>query len=303
METPFSTFVTAFLPEKYGAVGDGVTDDYTALTACIAACPNGGRVYLSRTYATSQKISINKPITVSGTWGRLFSSTSYGSGIVPTSAGAQVAMGTLVEVSGSYARLEGVRVSGLTGTTADGTIGIRFVGTSGTHCHAAKLVNCYVEYFGTGISLGAYSDHISTHQSEITNNYDGVLIEVNNQFDYAFIDTLMTGNAHASVFLTLNTTVENLLFLRSHLGFGQYGILQDSASTSGGIAQLDLIASPIESVSQQFINICKGGGIRVRGGYWVWSGTPAKTAITVGQLVYGAIDIGYCDELRQRERQ
>lgn len=61
--------------EEHGAVGDGVTDDFAAITAAIAACPAGGEVVFraGKTYGIAQTIELDKMVRlrgegVSGTW-------------------------------------------------------------------------------------------------------------------------------------------------------------------------------------------------------------------------------------------
>lgn len=52
----------------YGALGDGVTDDYAAITAAIAACPPGGVVYFpAGVYMISNQISLPPRVTLQGT--------------------------------------------------------------------------------------------------------------------------------------------------------------------------------------------------------------------------------------------
>lgn len=57
-----------YQPEKYGAEGDGVTDDAAAFRAMINAIPaRGGRVQLmSKTYLINSSIIVNKPIIFVG---------------------------------------------------------------------------------------------------------------------------------------------------------------------------------------------------------------------------------------------
>lgn len=53
---------------KYGAVGDGTTNDQTAITNAIAATPVGGVLYFPEgTYLVSTTVSVNKAITIQGT--------------------------------------------------------------------------------------------------------------------------------------------------------------------------------------------------------------------------------------------
>lgn len=57
-----------YMPEKYGAVGDGVTDDAAAFQAMINAMPaQGGRVHLmSKTYLIGSTVIVNKSILFDG---------------------------------------------------------------------------------------------------------------------------------------------------------------------------------------------------------------------------------------------
>lgn len=56
-------------PEQFGAVGDGVTDDYAAFQACITAAQNGVYGYISlaaKNYKINQTLVITKPLTIIG---------------------------------------------------------------------------------------------------------------------------------------------------------------------------------------------------------------------------------------------
>ena len=49
----------------YGAIGDGVTDDYAAIVACIAALPEGGKViFPAKTFYLSSEIIVTKDIII-----------------------------------------------------------------------------------------------------------------------------------------------------------------------------------------------------------------------------------------------
>jgi hypothetical protein len=79
--------------------------------------------------------------------------------------------------------------------------------------------------------------------------------------------------------------VENVSFIRTHLGFSPYGIVQDSTSSGDGFAGISMVASPIEQVTQQHICIVNGGNITVDSAcYWVWSGQPATVPFQITGL-------------------
>ena len=94
-----TTYVAGVMPEKYGAVGDGVTDDTTALASALAA----GTVVLldpAKTYLTTQ---------VSIPAGKTLRSMNGGRATIKAAAGIAC---PVVLVEGSGSTLEGVRVDG-----------------------------------------------------------------------------------------------------------------------------------------------------------------------------------------------
>jgi len=59
------------LPEDYGAVGDGVTDDYVALNNCLIAAMSGApnttpHIDMSRRYRSSGTLTITSPVRITG---------------------------------------------------------------------------------------------------------------------------------------------------------------------------------------------------------------------------------------------
>jgi parallel beta-helix repeat protein len=68
-----STYLTAFLPEKYGAVGDGIADDGPGLLAASAAAATfGGTLWLSpKNYKVTSTLVLADGVKVAGT-GRIF---------------------------------------------------------------------------------------------------------------------------------------------------------------------------------------------------------------------------------------
>lgn len=63
--------------EAYGAVGDNLTDNYTAIMATINACPEGGIVYFPMgQYRISQTIVLDKPVTLRGSYAPRWSYSS-----------------------------------------------------------------------------------------------------------------------------------------------------------------------------------------------------------------------------------
>jgi hypothetical protein len=74
--------------EWFGAVGDGVTDDYAPITSAITAAPSGSILsFMAKTYKTSP-LTITKAITLKGTRGPAYGTTG-GSGTVLSAIGDQ----------------------------------------------------------------------------------------------------------------------------------------------------------------------------------------------------------------------
>lgn len=86
---------------SYGALGDGVADDTTAITAAIAATPAGGSLYFPvGTYRVTSALALNRSITLLGA----------GRGAV-IQQGATVSANTIT-VSADYANVRNLRVRG-----------------------------------------------------------------------------------------------------------------------------------------------------------------------------------------------
>lgn len=63
--------------QAYGAVGNNATDNYAAITAAIAACPEAGVVYFPPgVYRISQTITLDRPVTLQGTYAPRWSYSS-----------------------------------------------------------------------------------------------------------------------------------------------------------------------------------------------------------------------------------
>ncbi len=169
--------------------------------------------------------------------------------------------------------------------------------TFGANSHQSKIFDCHISQFAVGLNNGTGSDHITAHSCEIAGNYDNVLFDNGNLFDYAFFDCNLTGAAHASARLFgPNTSTQNLLFSRTHLGFSPYGLVQDATASGDGYAGVRFVGSPIESITRQHICIVNGGSITVDPScYWGWDNTDVeKPALTAFQIT-GLQDFGPID--------
>lgn len=272
--------------KDYGAKGDSITDDYSAITAAIAGCPLGSTLFFPQgTYMTSREILLNRNINLLGVGISRNSGTRLNSGSIIrfTSNAAQNAATALLRVTASFGDIESIALFGR--GSAQGSKGL-YYDDGGVNTNARKVL---VEGFGAGIYQGFHSNHNHFDSCLVSGNVDAVVFGAGNCFDFSYIACNLTGNTNASVRLEGDAGVVNVTFFRCHLGFGPYGIVQDATLTGNGYAGLTLIDSPIEYVSQQHINIVNGGNIRIEGGYWVWNGTPANPAFQIRQVNSGPI--------------
>jgi hypothetical protein len=279
--------------DGFGAKGQGASvNDLPALQAAYAACGVGDTIYAgSKTYGLGGQFHITaaKPITLRGNgWSQTLDSFStVGTRFVPTTALDQGSLESLIKISGSYAVLRDFAVEGK-GATA-GASGVLVTGIPGKHAHGNTLDRLAIFGFEHGLLHGAYSDHTTMIGGRSAGNNHGVGLAKDNHFDFFHSGVLLDGNVTSSVHLIGDAASVNSTFVRCHLGFSKYGILQDDTASGNGFTGLTLIDSPIESVSEQMMKIAYGGNIRVEGGYWLWNGTPAKAAFSIGVVNQGPV--------------
>lgn len=146
--------------KDFGAVGDGVADDYAAITAAIAALPigtsttyGGGTIYFpGGKYKCSSSITHPERVTLKGD-GRFSSIINY--------TGNAVAITT--PVSGNRFMLEDLCIRGNDGT---GLIGYRIQGS----CTNLETKNVRIEKFTTcGYNLTGTANNITIINPEVTN--------------------------------------------------------------------------------------------------------------------------------------
>ena len=173
--------LTPYLNAKtgYGAVGDGVADDTTAIKNCITAAVAAGKgVYLpAGTYKITTSLSLPAGSTLQGDgmwWTELiFSSTSSG-GIV---------------ANGSNTKVRDLYVKGSQSTRATG-----YHGLAGWWGSGSWIENVWIEQTTTGAWIGDYAS--------ASNLTDGLMLR-NCRFRNCFADGVNCAQG------TLNTAVEN----------------------------------------------------------------------------------------------
>jgi hypothetical protein len=162
-----SMFVTGVFPEKYGAVGDGVTDDTTALASALAA----GTVVLldpAKTYLASV-VSIPAGVTLR--------SKNGGKATLKAKAGITAAF---VRVEGSNSGLINVIVDGnVANQTSTAAVGVWVNYAAGTVSGMTVRNNEIKNLFGDGMRvLGAHSDVTIEGNYIHDGNGQGITVQV-----------------------------------------------------------------------------------------------------------------------------
>lgn len=277
----------------YNVQDHGVTpgaDGYTALTALIAAVPEGSELFFppaASAYLFSAQIMINRKMSLRGNWNRDSATGAFGSILSPTTSGVQGGMESLICVNAAGVLIEGLALVGKNNATS---IGILAAGATGRTSHNLQVRRCLSYQFATGISMGKNADHVTCYDS-VFGGTDSVRMAVNNLFDFAFIDCDLTGALNSSVLVEDTANVDNVLFLRTHLGFSPWGIYQPT-QTSGGIVGLTMIASPIEQVTSGHITLYGYGNWLIDSScYWTWTtgATSTHPMLDVVQVSAGGI--------------
>lgn len=286
--------VLDFIPKsEWGTIAAG-TSSYDCATAfnnaiAYAILLGAGTVTVPPgIYNVGSKISITSPMSLVGSWGQYTGGSVRGSRLVFSDT-VMSSIGTAIEIASDWVCLRGIAISGV--GKVSGSNGVRTVGTSGDYNHAFQMDRCAVFGFETGLNIGSYTDHPTVKSSYLSNNTYGMTIEPNNHHDIHVLDSYLDNNTISGVRILNGATTQNFVGVRTHFGFGQYGIYMDPSSSSGGIAGLTLIGCPFEACSQGMINIHTLGSVNIIGGYWIWTGAPSNPAVKVVGTEYGPITI------------
>jgi hypothetical protein len=131
-------------PEYFGAAGDGVADDTTAMNAGIAACADWGTVKLTKAeYRTTSVVTVNHPVVLDGAYSQIVADHD---GI-----GLRIAHASLAYFGNSTEGIN-INVSVRKGGTqrASGSIGVSITGLFDSEVRLPR-----VEGFETGVLLDA----------------------------------------------------------------------------------------------------------------------------------------------------
>jgi hypothetical protein len=106
--------------KDFGAVGDGVTDDTTAIQNAISSIPStGGEIFFpTGTYLFSSTINVNKPILICGTGSGSTNNSNVGS-VLKKAASLN---GNGIQLSAIGAKIQNITIQGVAGNGGDGIV-------------------------------------------------------------------------------------------------------------------------------------------------------------------------------------
>jgi hypothetical protein len=143
-KVPKDTLV--FNVKDHGAVGDGTTDDTTAIQSAITAAPAGSVVYLPPgTYKTSATLTVTKALRIVGANRYTTMLTTYACDAITISAG----------VHHAHVESLGLNTSVVYTTTANTLTGIKVAGTDASRCAYHLYRDLWVQGFKTAIQTAS----------------------------------------------------------------------------------------------------------------------------------------------------
>ena len=208
-------------PEQYGAVGDGVTDDYEALQAAINS---GFNVRLLRkVYKCNTGLVINNAMVLTGT---LDNTTEVMHSAIDMS---EIEDATAISIASANVEINNVFITG-----NDSCNGIHVYNLSRVHISGANIVHCgiginfdrvwnstidksTIRFCTTGISFTGVCTSIGIYNT-IVYSCDNGLVS-NNELDYSTM--VASGFDHCDTAITLENGIANGLTI-CNVGFEDY---------------------------------------------------------------------------------
>jgi hypothetical protein len=187
-------------PQQFGAVGDGTTDDYAALTAMFATGKPWYIPYTAGGYKTTGRLTVNADGICDGF-------------IVPTTA---IGVNPVVVIAdsgyGIKRRVIGLAIHGSVSLRAAGVMGIRvdcanahLINCSGYQLNYGCIVRMYsvtltkCSFWQNNTNLSAYARNFTLEVNALTldgGNYDSAVYCGINIGDTSWPDALAAGNSH-----------------------------------------------------------------------------------------------------------
>ena len=136
----------------YGAIGDGVTDDTTAIQAAIDAAPSDGIVLFPKAHLCASELVFNKPLTLRG--------LGFGSGITYSGAGTAITVGDGITTVDGFS-MKNMHLIGNDGAAVVGLVcdDVDFV----------DITECFIRNWG---DAGIFLEESSENPRVTNNNFD-----------------------------------------------------------------------------------------------------------------------------------
>jgi hypothetical protein len=250
--------------KRYGAIGDGATDDRAAIQAAIdaAQAASGGTIYFPPgNYRVTAQVLISKPtISLVGAGARASKITSASTAdairiaITPWTVEQAGRIAGLSIVGNANANAVGIHISETTGLALEDVVVVGFNGTSGCGIHVQNTTN--------------WTERLTIYRTNLDNNKVGLKFSVSGtgttSFSYARILHLtMNVNLGQTGILLLGTAALYSPVLTFLVNVEDTGIVLDAQGTSA-------VAGAVFSVHGEQTLGTGGTGFKVASGAKVW---------------------------------
>jgi hypothetical protein len=271
----------------FGAKGDGVADDTTAIQAAIDAAPRGATVGLpTGTYKVTATLRINKPLTLRGFGIYVFNgSNMYFGG---------TAWNTVGHVSGSI--LKSTVASGDAVFVGETSSDSEIAGTGAFHLYDLGIIgsgagNAVGVRFGNAASTPPISSIRSHWQNVVIGNFStGLIVSAVNQCN--FVSLRLTGDRTGLVSDSPNTIANTFIGLEvaNFTAAIDFAAGANGNSFYGGLIQGQAFLDPLEPDAIKI-----SGGNNLISGFWMENtqslGYDVHLTNASNNIIFGNVDL------------
>lgn len=258
----------------YGAVGDGVTDDYAAFAAAAAALPaSGGVIYVPPgTYALGTAFQIGTGITLQGA----------GRNSTTIKRLAAMAAGATVPIAASYVVIRDITVD----NNSQAQDGVKWTGGNNGGIYGCRVIN--VGAGGYALTLSAASSNLIDDVLALNVDRALLITNISNAVTIRKFDFSTTSTTAASVVINGCTSV------RWYDGILEHKFT--AITTQNGANDIDLYGCYVEGIGTAAapgLDLGGGGsaswGFRMFGGYVTNNFDTTVATVRINDLAYDAL--------------
>ncbi len=195
-----TTDLGIYIPESFGAVGDGTTDDSAAFQTMIANMPSqGGSVYLSNKVYKAPGLSINKTIAFIGKNEGDIQANNASTTIVTTAT-----TGNMWTVAAHGVSFEKIKFLGSASATAGSAIRIN-APSAGVQAKGFKITDCTFKYFWDQVDaydVSGFSIDRCIFELPLNNGVNVSCVSLPDAGDSYIDGCLFDGGGYAAIYQT-----------------------------------------------------------------------------------------------------